>query len=99
MPNRFPHDKHQTRAGGRYDWQHVKARRQAAAHHHPDDPCTRCGRPLGPMSRNLHYDHNDEGTGYLGFAHAACNLTAGARLGHQRQQQAAAQQRRQLPHW
>lgn len=38
------------------------------------------------MSRYLHYDHDEHG-GYLGFAHAACNLRAGAIKGNQRQAQ------------
>lgn len=97
MAHRFPRDKQQTRTGGRYDYRHQQARKAAAAHHHPDDPCTRCHQPLGPMGPWLHYDHNDTGTGYLGFAHAHCNTTAGARLGNQRQRQ---QRRpRRLPTW
>jgi hypothetical protein len=81
----FPRDKRQTRAGGRYDSRHKKARAQAAARHHPADPCTRCGQPLGPMNRTLHYDHNQDGTGYLGFAHARCNIRAGSAEGNRRQ--------------
>ena len=43
------------------------------------------------MSRSLHYDHNDDATGYLGFAHGnepcpqcghRCNLRAGAIKGN-----------------
>lgn len=64
-----------------YGAAHAKARKTAAARHQPTDPCTRCGHPLGPMGRHLHYDHADDRTGYLGFAHARCNWQAGAAKG------------------
>lgn len=88
----MPWDRNRPRSN-RYDWQHTKARAEAAKRHHPDDPCTRCGHPLGPMGSWLHYDHNDDGSGYAGFAHGApcpwcgvrCNVVAGARLGRSRQ--------------
>ena len=87
--HRFPRDNGEnSRRGGRYDWQHKKARKAAAAKHDPSDPCTRCGLPLGPMGPWLHYDHTDDGLAYAGFAHAACNYIAGARLGNLRQRQA-----------
>lgn len=68
-----------------YGAEHAKARREWAAQHRPDDPCTRCGHPLGPMGRHLHLDHNRDRSGYLGFAHARCNVRAGAREGRARQ--------------
>ena len=76
-----------------YDYEHTKARKAAAAKHHPTDPCTRCGHPLGPMGRWLHYDHSDDRSTYLGFAHGApcpwckrrCNQRAGAKAGRARQ--------------
>ena len=37
------------------------------------------------MGRWLHYDHNRTRDGYLGFAHARCNVKAGAREGRARQ--------------
>ena len=64
----------------KYGTQHAKARQAAAARHHPADPCARCGHPLGPMGRWLHYDHAEDGT-YLGFSHGSCNKRAGARKG------------------
>lgn len=73
-----------------YGTAHAKARKAAAARHQPTDPCTRCGHPLGPMGRWLHYDHADNrGAGYLGFAHGSpcpycrrrCNQRAGAQQG------------------
>jgi hypothetical protein len=64
-----------------YDLAHRKARQAAATRHQPTDPCVRCGRPLGPMGPWLHYDHNDSRTGWLGFAHARCNIRAGASAG------------------
>lgn len=78
----------------RYGTAHIKARAEAAKLHHPDDPCVRCGHPLGPMRPGLHYDHNHSGDGYLGFSHGdpcpwcgrPCNLTAAAIEGRRRQQ-------------
>lgn len=64
-----------------YGHEHAKARAEAAKTHRPDDPCTRCHQPLGPMGPWLHYDHTDRRDGYLGFAHAECNRTAGASAG------------------
>jgi hypothetical protein len=80
MPTHFPRNKHNTRKGARYDRVHQRARTDAARRHHPGDPCVRCGYPLGPMGPHLHYDHAETG-GYLGFAHARCNLRAGASKG------------------
>ncbi len=78
--------KNSTTARG-YGADHRAARKAAAAQHSPSDPCARCGQPLGPMGPWLHYDHNASRTGYLGFAHARCNRTAGAREGNVRQRQ------------
>jgi hypothetical protein len=64
-----------------YGWAHAQARADAARDHRPDHPCTRCGKPLGPMGPGLHYDHRDDRSGYAGFAHARCNVRAGARKG------------------
>jgi hypothetical protein len=41
-------------------------------------PCARCGQPMQPW-QELHLDHNDDRTGWLGFSHKACNLKAAAR--------------------
>ena len=41
-------------------------------------PCVRCGRPM-LRGQELHFDHNDDRTGYLGFSHRACNIRAAAR--------------------
>lgn len=65
--------------------EHRKARAAAALHHDPSHLCCRCGRALGPMGPWLHYDHNRDRTGYLGFAHARCNVSAGAVEGRRRQ--------------
>ena len=73
-----------------YGSSHQKARAQAAAQHHPSDPCSRCGHPLGPMGHWLHYDHRDDRSGYLGFSHGKrpcpwcgkrCNEQAAASAG------------------
>jgi hypothetical protein len=80
-------ERSQTRKGERYDWSnHGKPRAIAARRHKPTDPCARCGHELGPMGKHLHYDHADDGIGYLGFSHGTpcpvcgekCNLQAGA---------------------
>jgi hypothetical protein len=76
----FPKVKASTTDRG-YGAAHAKARKAAALRHQPADPCTRCGRPLGPMGPWLHYDHTERRDGYLGFAHASCNRKAGARKG------------------
>jgi hypothetical protein len=79
--------------GKSYGHEHAKARKAAAARHDPTDPCVRCGHPLGPMRPGLHYDHNRDRSGYLGFSHGTpcpwcrkrCNLVAAAREGRARQ--------------
>lgn len=85
---------HGTTTARGYDAEHRKARKAAAAIHSPDDPCARCGHALGPMGPHLHYDHNADRTGYLGFSHGSepcpdcgkrCNVRAGAIEGNRRQ--------------
>jgi hypothetical protein len=66
--------------GTKYGSEHQKARKAYAARHHPWHPCTRCGRPLGPMSPALHLDHDEHGA-YRGFSHGRCNVSAGSRKG------------------
>jgi hypothetical protein len=66
--------------GTKYGAQHQAARKTYAAQHQPWHPCTRCRKPLGPMSPALHLDHAEDGT-YLGFAHRACNIKAGSSKG------------------
>ena len=39
--------------------------------------CTRCGQPIQPGDK-WHLDHRDDRAGYLGAAHAVCNLRAAA---------------------
>ena len=67
---------------------HRNERSDWARRHQPDDPCTRCGHPLGPMGPWLHLDHDDVLTDQVnGFAHGdpcpwcgvRCNVSAGAR--------------------
>jgi hypothetical protein len=41
-------------------------------------PCARCGQPMLP-GQELHLDHNDDRTGWIGFSHARCNVRAAAR--------------------
>jgi hypothetical protein len=69
-----------------YGAEHQRERRRRAKLHSPDHPCTRCAQPLGPMGPQLHLDHDDhDRRRYLGFAHRACNLRAGARKGRAQQ--------------
>lgn len=46
-------------------------------------PCARCGRPI-TADDEVDLDHRDDGDGYLGLAHSACNRSAGARKGNAR---------------
>ena len=61
-----------------YGSAHTKARKVWAAAHDPSHLCTRCRHPLGPMGKWLHLDHTPSRDGYAGFAHARCNVRAGA---------------------
>lgn len=45
--------------------------------------CCRCGRPILPGTA-WHADHSEDRRGYLGAAHAACNLSAAAKKGAER---------------
>ena len=56
-----------------YDATHVRARAAAIAVYQPDDPCTRCGKPLGPDPHLLDLAHNEDRTGYLGLQCRTCN--------------------------
>lgn len=86
MSHRFPRDPYNRhRSNTRYGRQHREKRDAAARRHHPNNPCARCGNPLGPMGPDLHYDHDETG-GYLGFSHAQCNIRAGAIKGNHQQQ-------------
>jgi RNase P subunit RPR2 len=44
--------------------------------------CCRCRRPIVPGSA-WHADHTEDRRGYLGAAHASCNVRAAARKGAQ----------------
>jgi hypothetical protein len=44
--------------------------------------CVRCGLPIIPGTR-WHLDHRDDKLGYLGPAHARCNLAAAGRRGNE----------------
>lgn len=99
MTHRFPRDpRNRHRSNTRYGRKHREKRADAARRHHPNNPCVRCGHPLGPMGPHLHYDH-DEAGGYLGFSHGTpcpicgikCNIRAGAIKGNQIQRNGQAQ--------
>ena len=57
-----------------YGKEHQAARAAAKARHKPSDPCSYCGRPLGPWGPNLHLDHTEDRQGYYGMSHKRCNL-------------------------
>lgn len=42
----------------------------------PGQPCTRCGITLR-QGDDVHLDHTEDRTGYLGWACARCNTSAG----------------------
>jgi len=56
----------------------LRASLLAALKRNPGQPCTRCAWPMYPGQR-LHLDHADDGTTWLGLAHARCNQQAGQR--------------------
>lgn len=57
-------------------------RRAALLPSAPGQPCTRCGVVLLATDK-LHLDHRDDRSGYAGWAHAHCNMSAGAIKGNQ----------------
>lgn len=58
-------------------------------------PCVRCGRVM-VYGEPLDLDHRDDGPGYLGMAHRACNTAAGARKGNRRKREANRSRREQV---
>jgi hypothetical protein len=66
------------RGGGKYGGAH-KQLRAATAGQAYYTPCVRCGRVMLP-GQELHLDHLDGGGpgDYRGWAHAHCNMSAGA---------------------
>jgi hypothetical protein len=81
--------------GRRYGRQHQRTRDALLPNVTPLTPCCRCSHPLG--GGRIALDHNDEGTGYLGFAHDTpcpiCGQRCNSRAGGQ---QAALRAGRQL---
>jgi hypothetical protein len=67
-----------------YGWDHQK-RRQVVKQLLASQPlpCTRCPDLVYGWQK-WHLDHAEDRSGYLGVAHAACNLRAGARKGYER---------------
>lgn len=55
--------------------------RKALLHTAVGSTCTRCGQPI-TSTRDAHLDHTDDRLGYAGWAHAKCNLSAGAAKGN-----------------
>ena len=79
-----------TRRNPANGWSHQKARAAAFKRLPEWSVCARgYGQPswkyaVDAAGRSLvHYDHNDTGTGYLGFSHRHCNERAGASKGPQ----------------
>jgi hypothetical protein len=78
-----------------YGAPHMRTRQQAFALLEDGAPCVTCGRPMakyatetydhGRRTRSaIHWDHNKQRTGYLGFSHAHCNKQKGAAEGGRR---------------
>jgi hypothetical protein len=67
-----------------HGWDHSKARAAAFARLPEWSVCVRGGHVMWKWAKDqhgksaLHYDHNDSGTGYLGFSCALHNLGDGA---------------------
>lgn len=55
--------------------------RKALLHTAVGSLCTRCDDPITSTS-DVHLDHIDDRRGYAGWAHARCNLSAGATKGN-----------------
>jgi hypothetical protein len=75
----MPWSKQKPRGGttvGGWGWSHQKLRKALLPQAY-GQPCARCGRPM-LQGQELHLDHSDARTGYLGFSHARCNLRAAA---------------------
>jgi hypothetical protein len=62
----------------RYQGAH-RAIRRAGLPYAYGTPCCRCGKPM-VWPQRLELDHNDDGVGYRGWAHAWCNRSAGGKL-------------------
>lgn len=65
---------------------HHRALRRALLPRAWGTPCPRCGKPM-LYGQALDLGHNDDGPGWNGMEHAACNRGAGARKGTQRRQE------------
>lgn len=67
----------------RYGVQHSTAHqklREATVGDYVGTACVRCGKPMLDPDQ-MHLDHNDDRTGYLGYSCAKCNMSAGGRKG------------------
>jgi DNA-directed RNA polymerase subunit RPC12/RpoP len=78
-PRAIPYRKRSTSARG-YGYEHQKARREFLAAFEVGDPCVRCDDPILDIT-DVHLDHADDRSTYLGLAHSWCNVAAGARRG------------------
>lgn len=72
---------------------HHQRTRKALLHTAVGSTCTRCAvvitaadlvivGPTGRRRAGVHLDHSDDRLGYAGWAHARCNLSAGATKGN-----------------
>lgn len=59
-----------------YGAAHQKLRAQLIAALDPDQPCPRCGEPLGDDPSVLDLGHTDARDGYSGLEHDKCNRSA-----------------------
>ena len=61
-----------------YGAPHKRARDKAMRRYRPGiTRCSRCGLPICDPPSEVHLDHTDDRSGYLGLSHGACNLRAG----------------------
>jgi hypothetical protein len=62
-----------------YGWAHQQQRASDLAAYDPDQPCPRCGQPLGDDPSRLDLGHTPDRSGYEGLTHLACNRATNRR--------------------
>jgi len=62
-----------------YGKEHAALRAHLVATYHPDDPCPKCGLPLGPDPSMLDLGHTEGRKGWTGLEHRAHNRATARR--------------------